>query len=190
MPDLELFSKKDCKLCDEAKTLVERVNREYRFAIKETVLAEPDKRFAAYAARFPVIVASNGKEISGRISEGQVRDLFLSLTAPPRIFYVAKFLEALAIVAVLFGLIYGFLGDMWTDLYFFLGGIVVFIAGWSMEKWEIRTRKGRNEKGEEGRAKFGVGGSKLEVQDPKFEARSTRSAGKEKVRKKRGVKKS
>ena len=114
----------------------------YRFQIEEHVLTPADKDFERYKYSFPVLVASNGKSVSGKVSEEQVRNLFHSLTPPPRIFYVAKFLEALAIVAVMFGLMYGLGGDMWTDLYFFLGGIAVFAGGRMLEKWEARKRSG------------------------------------------------
>ncbi len=140
MNSVELFSKKECSLCDDAKLLIRRVNEDFHFMVSETTLTPDDPRFSRYESRFPVVVASNGREVSGKITEEDLRRLFHSLTPPPRIFYVAKFLEALALVAVFFGFIYGLLGDMWLDLYFFLGGIVIFLAGWSLEKWEARSR--------------------------------------------------
>ena len=140
MNKIDIYSKSRCKLCDEAKALVQHVNTEYRFQIEEHVLTPSDKDFERYKYSFPVLVASNGKSISGNVTEEQVRNLFISLTPPPRIFYVAKFLEALAIVAVMFGLMHGMQGDMWTDLYFFIGGIVVFAGGRMLEKWEARKR--------------------------------------------------
>ena len=142
MNKIDIYSKSRCKLCDEAKALAHRVNTEYRFQIEEHLLTPSDKDFERYKHSFPVLVASNGKSISGNVSEEQVRNLFLSLTPPPRIFYVAKFLEALAIVTVMFGLMNGLRGDMWTDLYFFLGGIALFAGGRMLEKWEARKRTG------------------------------------------------
>jgi len=140
---LELFSKDDCVLCDEAKELIHRVNSDFHFAVPETKLKPGDPDFPKYEKRFPVLVASNGKQIFGKMTEDQIRTLFHSLTPPPPMYYVAKFLEALAIVGVFFGFMYGLMGDMWMDLYFFLGGIGVFLAGWSLEKWEARSRKHR-----------------------------------------------
>ncbi len=144
MNRLEIFSKADCKLCDEAKVRVHLINKDFHFEIQETVLKEGDPLFSKYEKKFPVIVASNGKEISGKVTEEQVRALFVSLTPPPPLYYAAKFLEALAIVVVFFGFMYGMMGDMWMDLYFFLGGIVVFFLGWSLEKWEGKKRKIRS----------------------------------------------
>jgi len=70
-----------------------------------------------------------------------LRDLLISLMPPPTAYYVAKFLQALAIVVVFFGFMYGLMGDMWTDLYFFLGGGGVFLVGWLLEKREQSSRK-------------------------------------------------
>ena len=141
MNALELFSKDDCSLCNEAKEIIGRVNKDFQFAVTETKLSPDDPGFSKYEKRFPVLVASNGKEVWGKMTEEQVRKVFLSITPPPRMYYVAKFLEALAIVGVFFGFMYGLMGDMWMDLFFFLGGIAVFLAGWALEKWEARSRK-------------------------------------------------
>ena len=140
MNRIVIYSKADCKLCDEAKALIRALNDTYHFEVQEIILSPVDPEFDRYKNSFPVVLASNGRKLSGNISVEKARALFLSLTPPPRIFYAAKFLEALALAAVMFGLIYGLMGDMWMDLYFFLGGIVVFTAGWFMEKWEARKR--------------------------------------------------
>lgn len=141
MKSVEIFSKDDCRLCDEAKELIRHVNKEFGFVITETTLTPDEPEFQRHKNAFPVIVASNGKKLWGRISEEQLRDLFVSLTPPPRLYYAAKFLEALAIVMVFFGFMSGLLGDMWMDLYLFLGGIVVFLIGWGLEKSEQRRRR-------------------------------------------------
>ncbi len=141
MNALELFSKDDCALCDEAKELIHRVNNDFHFTVTETKLKPGDPGFPKFEKKFPVLVASNGKQIFGKMTEGQVRALLHSLTSPPPIYYVAKFLEALAIVGVFFGFMYGLMGSMWMDLYFFLAGMAIFVVGWALEKWEARTRK-------------------------------------------------
>ena len=141
MNALELFSKDDCALCDEAKELIHRVNNDFHFTVTETKLKPGDPDFPKYEKKFPVLVASNGKQIFGKMTEEQVRTLLVSLSPPPLIYYAAKFLEALAIVGVFFGFMYGLMGNMWLDLYFFLGGIAIFLVGWGLEKWEARTRK-------------------------------------------------
>ncbi len=47
---------------------------------------------------------------------------------------IAKFLEALGIAATLLAFVQGLYGDMWGELYLFIGGIVVFLIGRYMEK--------------------------------------------------------
>ena len=48
-----------------------------------------------------------------------------------------KLFEAIGIAALMIGLVQGIYGDMWGELYFFIGGILVFILGRRVEKsWE------------------------------------------------------
>ncbi|MEX1139613.1 MAG: glutaredoxin family protein [Bacteroidota bacterium] len=145
MTYVEVFSKKDCSLCDKAKEALARVNADFRFEIRETLLEPENPLFSKYKDSFPVLVASNGKSVSGKVTDEQLSDLLVSLAPPPAMYYVAKFLQALAIIVVFFGFMYGLMGDMWTDLYFFLGGIAVFLAGWVLEKQEQYSRKKRKQ---------------------------------------------
>ena len=49
----------------------------------------------------------------------------------------AKGLEAVGIAAVMLGLVQGLYGDMWGELYLFIGGIIIFLVGRRLEKrWE------------------------------------------------------
>ena len=51
--------------------------------------------------------------------------------------FVGKMLQAISIAALMVGLVQGVYGDMWGELYLFIGGIVVFIVGRRFEKrWE------------------------------------------------------
>lgn len=138
---IEVYSKTDCKLCDEAKAALKRLNSEFNAEIREILLEADHPLYEQYKNSVPVIVASNGRSLTGKVTDDQLHDLLLSLTPPPRIYFVAKFLQALAIVVVFFGFMYGLMGDMWTDLYFFLGGIVIFLVGWMIEKQERHSRK-------------------------------------------------
>lgn len=61
---------------------------------------------------------------------------------PDRKRWVAKLLEAVGIAATMIGLVQGIYGDMWGELYLFLGGIFVFLVGRQMEKsWEKKHKK-------------------------------------------------
>ncbi len=52
--------------------------------------------------------------------------------------YMPKVMEAIGIAALMIGLVQGVYGDQWGELYLFIGGIVVFIAG---RQWEKRVEK-------------------------------------------------
>jgi hypothetical protein len=47
---------------------------------------------------------------------------------------IAKLLEAIGIAATMIGLVQGIYGDMWGELYLFLGGICIFLIGTVIEK--------------------------------------------------------
>lgn len=58
----------------------------------------------------------------------------------PRSLLIAKLIEAVGIAATAIGLFQGLYGDMWGELYLFLGGIFVFLIGRQMEKhWHRRN---------------------------------------------------
>ncbi len=46
----------------------------------------------------------------------------------------AKVLQAIGIAEVMIGLVTGLMGDMWKELYFAVGGIVVFTLGWFLQR--------------------------------------------------------
>jgi hypothetical protein len=56
-----------------------------------------------------------------------------------KLYPLAKLLEAGGIAAVMLGLVQGIYGDMWGELYLFLGGIVVFLIGRQMEKRVVKN---------------------------------------------------
>ena len=51
-----------------------------------------------------------------------------------RFYLLAKMLQALAIAALMIGMVQGIAGDMWGELYLFISGILVFAVGRRMEK--------------------------------------------------------
>lgn len=57
---------------------------------------------------------------------------------------VAKTLEAIGIACVMIGLIDGVMGSMWLELYLLIIGLIVFLAGWGVEK--SLKKKNRPEK--------------------------------------------
>ena len=133
---VEFYSKEDCKLCDDARKVLRRLKKEFFFDVKETKLTEDHPKYKEYFMAIPV-VAINKKQFSGQIVENELRTFLRGVKPPTRLFYVAKSLEALGFLTVAVGLMYGLVGDMWTDLYFFLGGILVFTVGRTLEKREM-----------------------------------------------------
>lgn len=61
---------------------------------------------------------------------------------------VAKILEALGLAAVMIALIRGFNGDMWGELYFSLGGVIIFFGGLLLEKNISKRHHSRSESNE------------------------------------------
>ncbi len=55
-----------------------------------------------------------------------------------KLYPIAKVLQAGGIAAVMLGLVQGIYGDMWGELYLFLGGIVIFLVGRQMEKRVVK----------------------------------------------------
>ena len=51
-----------------------------------------------------------------------------------RRYFSAKLCQAGGIASVMVGLVQGIYGDMWGELYLFLGGIVLFLIGRRLEK--------------------------------------------------------
>lgn len=128
---VELYSTHDCGLCVEAKKLLTTLQQQFPFELKEIILIPEHPRYEKYLTLVPVVVIDGTQEFPAPLTEQQ---LLLALVAPGKKFYTGKFFEALGLVTVIFGFVYGLLGNMWMDLYFFLGGIVIFLVGWMLEK--------------------------------------------------------
>jgi len=133
---VEFYSKEDCKLCDDTRNVLTRLRKEFFFDMQETKLTEDHPKYKEYFMAIPVVVMRN-KRFSGQIVEDELRNFLRGAKPPTRLFYVAKSFEALGFLTVAVGLMYGLVGDMWTDLYFFLGGILVFTVGRTLEKREM-----------------------------------------------------
>lgn len=57
---VEIYSKRDCCLCDEAKATLLKVRREIPFDLQEIDIESAPELFAAYQERVP-LVAINGR---------------------------------------------------------------------------------------------------------------------------------
>ena len=134
---IELYSKDDCGLCDEARKILKSLKKEFFFELKEVKLVEDHPKFNEYFLAVPVVTVG-GKEFKSQLRESELRDFLKNLNPPNRLFHMGKFLEALGFLTVAVGLMYGIMGNMWLDLYFFLGGILVFTIGRAIEKRELK----------------------------------------------------
>lgn len=135
---VELFSTEGCGLCEEALQLLTRLRKEFLFELKHTVLTQDHPRFAEWHIAVPVVVFDGHREIKGKIVDEEVRSIIQELRPPTMMYYAGKTLEAVGFLAVAVGFMYGCAGDMYTDLYFFLGGIVVFTVGRMMERRDLK----------------------------------------------------
>ncbi|MGB2867496.1 MAG: glutaredoxin family protein [Bacteroidota bacterium] len=138
MTVVELFSKEDCKLCDDARNLLKRLDKEFVFKLEETKLTEDDPRFKEFMLEIPVVVVNGKSTLKSVIREEELRTILKGENPSTKLFHFAKFLEALGFLTVAVGLMYGVMGNMWIDLYFFLAGVLVFVVGRRIEKREMK----------------------------------------------------
>ena len=66
---VEIYSKPDCHLCEQAKEKLLDIRKRHPFELRETVVQEGDARFAEYSDRVPVIVVDNSVKFYFRVPE-------------------------------------------------------------------------------------------------------------------------
>jgi hypothetical protein len=54
---------------------------------------------------------------------------------------LSKTLEAMGLASVMIGLIDGINGSMWLELYLLIIGLVIFFAGWGIEKSRKKNKQ-------------------------------------------------
>ena len=52
---VEIYSKPDCHLCDDAKAILRKLQRHHRFTLREVNIAGDAKLLAAYGTRIPLV---------------------------------------------------------------------------------------------------------------------------------------
>lgn len=70
---VELYSKDDCHLCDEARVVVERVQKQIPFKLREFKLMPGDPSFEEYKEMFPVVHINKVQVFKYRVSENMLR---------------------------------------------------------------------------------------------------------------------
>lgn len=75
MPEIlqiEIYSRPECHLCDEAKEVIERVRRRYPFSLRVINIEEDPVLEKAYGAEIPVIFINGNKAFKYRVDEGEL----------------------------------------------------------------------------------------------------------------------
>jgi Glutaredoxin-like domain (DUF836) len=70
---VELYSKEDCQLCDEARSVLERVQRQIPFHLREFKLTPGDAYFEDYKEMFPVVHINKVQTFKYRVSENMLK---------------------------------------------------------------------------------------------------------------------
>ncbi len=52
---VEIYSKPDCHLCDDAKAILRKLQRRHRFILREVNIARDEKLLAEYGTRIPLV---------------------------------------------------------------------------------------------------------------------------------------
>jgi len=81
---IELYSKHDCHLCDEAKAVLEKVQRELPFSLKEIKLTDGDEKFEEYAESVPVVLIDKVLAFRYRVNEHTLRIRLQQLASSSR----------------------------------------------------------------------------------------------------------
>jgi len=70
---VELYSKEDCHLCDEARAVIERVKKQIPFTLREFKLTPGDQYFEEYKEMFPVVHINKVLSFKYRLTENMLR---------------------------------------------------------------------------------------------------------------------
>jgi glutaredoxin len=70
---LRIYSKPDCHLCDEAKSVLLRVAREFDIQIEEINIETDPEAYEQYRYDIPVIFLNDVKLFKHRVEEEQLR---------------------------------------------------------------------------------------------------------------------
>ena len=68
-----LYSKEDCRLCDEAKVVLENVRKEIPFELRVVTIAPGDAFFEAYRESIPVVTINDVPAFRYRVDEQKLR---------------------------------------------------------------------------------------------------------------------
>ena len=73
MPKVELYTRKDCCLCDDAKAVLARVRAELPFEFFEIDVDGDERLRAEFGLEVPVVFVAGKKAFKYRVDETQLR---------------------------------------------------------------------------------------------------------------------
>ncbi len=79
-PKVEIYSKPECHLCDEAKSILLKVQKEIPFEVCEINITSDQKLFNKFKEQIPVIFVNGRKAFKFRINENELRRRLLALS--------------------------------------------------------------------------------------------------------------
>ena len=69
---VDIYSRPQCHLCDEAKDVVERVRRRWPFAVRIVNIEDDPELERAYGAEIPVVFINGDKAFKYRVNEADL----------------------------------------------------------------------------------------------------------------------
>ncbi len=70
---LQIYSKKECHLCDKAKEVLQRLAKEYSLAVQEIDIEQDSETFDRFRYEIPVIFLEGTRLFKYRIDEKKLR---------------------------------------------------------------------------------------------------------------------
>ena len=73
MVRVEIYSKKDCCLCDKVKELINRVGSEMSFSFKEVDITDNEELFRKHKEDVPLVFINGRKAFKFKVDEAEFR---------------------------------------------------------------------------------------------------------------------
>lgn len=70
---VEIYSKSDCHLCDEAKATLLKVQNDLPFVLEEVDITHDQKLFEEFKEQIPVVFINGRRTFKFRVSEKELR---------------------------------------------------------------------------------------------------------------------
>jgi glutaredoxin len=73
MTKLTLYTRPDCCLCDDAKAMIDRAQREFSFELDEVDISSDPELVDRYGERIPVVMLNGAPVFELRVDEHELR---------------------------------------------------------------------------------------------------------------------